>query len=61
MLNKNIDILFISEMKLDASFTSGQCKIKRFTTPYRFETNDKGCLSEKRFNHVCSNKNSTLS
>ena len=42
MLDKNFDIFLISETKLDDSFSSAQFKIEVFTTPYRYDRNDKG-------------------
>ena len=41
MLDQNIDIFLISEMKLDDSLPSAQFKIG-FTTSYRYDRNDKG-------------------
>ena len=38
----NIDILMISETKIDESFLIGQFLIKGFSTPYRLDRNDKG-------------------
>ena len=42
MLEKNIDSILISEVKLDDSFSSAQLKIESFTTPYRYDSNNKG-------------------
>ena len=42
MLDKNVDIFLISETKLDDSSPSAQFKIEGFTTPYRYDRNDKG-------------------
>ena len=42
MPDKNVDIFLISETKLDDSFPSAQFKIEGFTTPYRYDRNDKG-------------------
>ena len=42
MRDKNVDIFLISETKLDDSFPSAQFKIEGFTTPYRYDRNDKG-------------------
>ena len=42
MLDKNIDFFLISETKLDDLFLSTQFKIEGFTTPYRYDRNDKG-------------------
>ena len=41
MLDKNIDIFLISETKLDNTCPSAQFKIVGFTTPYRYDRNDK--------------------
>ena len=42
MLEKNVDMLLISEMKLDDSVVMVQFKID-FTTLYRYGRNNKGC------------------
>ena len=42
MLDKNVDIFLISQTKLDDSFPSAQFKVEGFTTPYRYDRNDKG-------------------
>ena len=42
MLDKNADISFISEMKLDDSFPSAQFKMEGFTTRCRYDRNNKG-------------------
>ena len=42
MQDRNIDFFFISETKLDDSFPLTQFKIEGFTTPYRYNRNDKG-------------------
>ena len=42
MLDKNIDIFLTSETKLYDSFPSAPFKIEGFTTPYRYDRNDKG-------------------
>ena len=42
MLDKDVDIFVISETKLDDSFSSAQFEKERFTTPYRYDRNDKG-------------------
>ena len=34
-INENVDILLISETKLDFSFPNGQFLIKEYCTPYR--------------------------
>ena len=41
MLDKNIDIFLISETKLDDTFPSAQFEIEGFTTPCRYDRNDK--------------------
>ena len=38
----NIDILLISETKLNDSFLSAQFRLKGFCTPYRIDRNSKG-------------------
>ena len=40
MLGKNIDIFLISDTKLNVPLV--QFKIEGFTTPYRYDRNDKG-------------------
>ena len=42
MLDKNIDIFFISETELDDSFPSAQFKTVGFTNPYWYDKKDKG-------------------
>ena len=42
MLDQNIDFFLISETKLNDSFPLTQFKIEGFTTPYRYNRNDKG-------------------
>ena len=42
MLDKSIDIFLTSETKLDDSLPSAQFKIEGFTTPYRYDSNNKG-------------------
>ena len=42
IIDNNIDILLISETKLDDSFPSAQFLIKGFSAPYRFDRNSKG-------------------
>ena len=37
IVNNNIDILIISETKLDSSFAKAQFQIHAFSEPYRFE------------------------
>ena len=41
-INNNIDILMISETKLDPSFPTGQFHIHGFSEPYRFDRNSSG-------------------
>ena len=41
IIDTNIDVLLISETKLDDSFSSAQFRLKGFYTPYRFERNSK--------------------
>ena len=40
--NNNIDILMISETKLDSSFPVGQFLIHGFSEPYRLDRNSNG-------------------
>ena len=42
IINNNIDILMISETKLDPSFPTGQFHIHGFSEPYRFDRNSNG-------------------
>ena len=42
VLDKSGGIFLISEMKQDDSFPLAQFKIEGFTTPYRYDRNDKG-------------------
>ena len=42
IIDNNIDILLISETKLDDSFPTAQFLIKVFSGPYRFDRNSKG-------------------
>ena len=42
IINNNIDILVISETKLDPSFSAGQFHIHGFSEPYRFDRNSSG-------------------
>ena len=42
MIENNVDILLISETKLDDSFPSGQFKICGFSMPYRYQKNSIG-------------------
>ena len=41
MLGIYVDIFLISEMKLDDSFPSAEFKIEGFTTPYKYDRNNK--------------------
>ena len=41
-MNNNIDILMISETKLDPSFPNGQFHIHSFSERYRFDRNGNG-------------------
>ena len=42
MIENNVDILLISETKLDDSFPSGQFKICGFSMPYRYDRDSMG-------------------
>ena len=42
MIENNIDIMLISETKLDDSFSSVQLKICGFSMPYRYDRNSMG-------------------
>ena len=42
MIENNVDILLISETKLDDSFPSGQFKIRGFSMPYQYNRNSMG-------------------
>ena len=42
IIDTNIDILLISETKLDGSFASAQFRLKGFCTPYGLDRNAKG-------------------
>ena len=42
IIKNNIDILLISETKLDPSFPAGQFYIHGFSEPYRFDRNSSG-------------------
>ena len=42
IIDTNIDVLLISETKLDDSFSSAQFRLKGFCTPYRLDRNSKG-------------------
>ena len=42
LLGGYIDILIISESKLDGTFTSSQLQIYGFRTPYRLDRNNRG-------------------
>ena len=39
IIKKNIDVLVITETKLDSSFPNSQFMIERFSMPYRFDRN----------------------
>ena len=42
IIGKNIDILVITEIKIDSSFPSSQFMIEGFSVPYRFDRNRSG-------------------
>ena len=42
IINNNIDILMISEIKLDPSFPTGHFHIHGFSKPYSFDRNGNG-------------------
>ena len=42
IIKNNIDILMISETKLDSSFPNGQFQIHGYSEPYRFDRNGNG-------------------
>ena len=42
IINKNIDVLLISETKIDSSFTSAQFHLEGYATPYRLDRNANG-------------------
>ena len=42
MINKNIDVLLISETKIDFSFPSAQFHLEGYATPYRLDRNANG-------------------
>ena len=42
IININIDIILLSETKLDGSFTSAQFMLKNFGIPYRLNRNSNG-------------------
>ena len=42
IIKNNIDILMISETKLDSSFTNGQFQIHGYSEPYRLGRNGSG-------------------
>ena len=42
IINKNIDVLVISETKIDSSFPSAQFHLERYATPYRLDRNANG-------------------
>ena len=41
MLNKNVDVLAVSETKLDESFPPGQFDLQGYKRPYRLDVNDR--------------------
>ena len=43
MIQDNIDILLVSETKLDDTFPVGQFYIDGYLTPYRFDRTSRGC------------------
>ena len=42
MINKNIDVLMISDTKTDSFFPSAQFYLKGYATPYRLDRNTNG-------------------
>ena len=42
MVKDNIDILMVSETKLDSSFPQAQFKIKGYAPPFRYDRNSHG-------------------
>ena len=42
IIDNNIDLLLISEIKLDDSFPTAQFQMKGFSVPYRYDRNRKG-------------------
>ena len=42
LIKDNIDVLMISETKLDESFPTNQFMINGFSAPFRLDRNDKG-------------------
>ena len=42
MIHKNIDVLLISETKIDSSFPSAQFHLEGYGTPYRLDRNANG-------------------
>ena len=42
LIKDNIDVLMISETKLDESFPTSQFMINGFSAPFRLDRNDKG-------------------
>ena len=42
IIDNNIDLLLISEAKLDDSFPIAQFQMKSFSVPYRYDRNGKG-------------------
>ena len=44
IINKNIDVLLLSETKIDSSFPSVQVHLESYATPYRLDINSGGIL-----------------
>ena len=42
IIDNNIDLILISETKLDYSFPIAQFQMKGFSVPYRYDSNEKG-------------------
>ena len=42
IINKNLDIILLSEIKLDDSFPSAQFMLKNFGIPYRLDRHSNG-------------------
>ena len=56
IINKSIDVLLISETKIDSSFPSVQILLEGYATPYRLDT-DVGNDNEQILNHINKCKN----
>ena len=52
VIGNNIDVLLISETKLDASFPSSQFILDRFTPPYRVDRMQHGGATRRRYNAI---------